>query len=79
MARAMTDVLGKTVKQGRIRLKLTETELSDRVGVHQSWISRKVGPGRERSAALINAIMSDQSEPPVPNWRSPASPNPGRM
>jgi transcriptional regulator with XRE-family HTH domain len=37
---AMADTLGKSVKESRIRLGLTQAELGIRVGVHQSWISR---------------------------------------
>jgi transcriptional regulator with XRE-family HTH domain len=36
----MADALGKSVKDGRIRLRLTQAQLAARVGVHQSWISR---------------------------------------
>lgn len=43
----MADALGTTVKQDRIRLRLTQARLADRVGIHQSWISQiELGRGR---------------------------------
>jgi transcriptional regulator with XRE-family HTH domain len=39
--------LGVGVRAGRKRLKLTQSELADRVGVHQTWISRiELGQGQ---------------------------------
>src|SRR3954453_20123015 len=37
---AIASVLGVGVRAGRKRLRLTQSELADRVGVHQTWISR---------------------------------------
>ncbi|MEO8437023.1 MAG: helix-turn-helix transcriptional regulator [Chloroflexota bacterium] len=43
----MADALGTAVKQDRIRLRLSQAELADRVGVHQSWISQiELGRGQ---------------------------------
>jgi hypothetical protein len=45
--------LGQVVRAGRKRLRLTQTELADRVGVQQSWICRiELGHGRGVPLAL---------------------------
>ncbi len=44
-------MLGNNVKAGRIRLHLTQQGLADRVGVHQSWIS-KIESGHGRAVPL---------------------------
>ncbi len=44
-------MLGNNVKAGRIRLHLTQEGLADRVGVHQSWIS-KIESGHGRAVPL---------------------------
>jgi transcriptional regulator with XRE-family HTH domain len=40
LTHAMAVALGRAVKEGRIRLRLTQAELAGQVGVQQSWISR---------------------------------------
>src|SRR3954454_11028099 len=44
---AIASGLGVGVRTGRKRLRLTQSELADRVGVHQTWISRiELGHGQ---------------------------------
>ena len=51
LCRSIASALGPTVRTGRVRLRLTQAELAERTGVHQSWISR-IELGRGRGAAL---------------------------
>ena len=51
LSAAVAGALGHGVKAGRKRLRLTQAELAERVGVHQSWISR-IELGRGGSAPL---------------------------
>ena len=51
LSRSIADVLGPTVRSGRLRLRLTQAELAERIGVHQSWVSR-IELGRGRGLAL---------------------------
>ena len=51
LVNSMTAVLGSSVKAGRTRLHLTQEGLADRVGVHQSWIS-KIESGHGRAVPL---------------------------
>jgi transcriptional regulator with XRE-family HTH domain len=47
LSRSIADALGKAVRTGRRRLRLSQAELAARIGVHQSWISRiELGRGR---------------------------------
>lgn len=47
LADAVAVALGQGVRAGRKRLRLTQAELAERVGVQQSWISRiELGHGR---------------------------------
>lgn len=48
---AMALALGARVRLGRKRLRLTQAELADRLGVHQSWVSR-IELGRGGSVTL---------------------------
>jgi len=40
MTMVMAANLGRAVRAGRVRLRLTQAQLAARVGVHQGWISR---------------------------------------
>ena len=51
LCRSIASALGPTVRTGRVRLRLTQAELAERTGVHESWISR-IELGRGRGAAL---------------------------
>ena len=51
LCRSIAGALGPMVRTGRIRLRLTQAQLAERTGVHQSWISR-IELGRGQGAAL---------------------------
>lgn len=51
LCRSIAGALGPTVRSGRRRLQLTQAQLAERTGVHQSWISR-IEIGRGQGAAL---------------------------
>jgi transcriptional regulator with XRE-family HTH domain len=40
LSQSIALALGEAVASGRVRLHMTQAQLADRVGVHQSWISR---------------------------------------
>jgi transcriptional regulator with XRE-family HTH domain len=50
---AIASALGVGARAGRKRLRLTQSELADRVGVHQTWISRiELGHGQAAPISL---------------------------
>jgi transcriptional regulator with XRE-family HTH domain len=51
LCRSIAGALGPAVRNGRLRLRLTQAQLAERTGVHQSWISR-IELGRGRGVAL---------------------------
>jgi len=51
LCRSIAGALGPMVRRGRLRLRLTQAQLAERTGVHQSWISR-IELGRGQGAAL---------------------------
>ena len=51
LCRSIAGTLGPTVRTGRLRLRLTQAQLAERTGVHQSWISR-IELGRGQGVAL---------------------------
>jgi transcriptional regulator with XRE-family HTH domain len=56
LSQSILDALGKAVRSGRVRLRLTQAELAARIGVHQSWISR-IELGRGHSVPLETWIV----------------------
>lgn len=57
LSRSMANVLGTSVKAGRVRLRLTQAELAHRVAVHRSWISRiELGSGQAVPLAIWTAL-----------------------